>query len=67
MPNSKKVLGKGCRKVGFECPDCGKLSADVNIVGSILLRRRAQIEAFILKVHREASHGARSHDAANPS
>jgi hypothetical protein len=67
MPNEKAVLGRGCQKVEFECPDCGKCWAEVNMVASILLRHRSRIEAFILKVHQEAHHGAPSHDSSNES
>lgn len=57
MTKRKPVLGSGCLKIEVECPDCGKFSADVNVVGSILLRRRPLIDTFILRVHQEAMHG----------
>ena len=63
----QSVFERGCKQVSVTCPQCGDLEFSVNIVGSILLRRRSQIEAFILKVHHESQHQGKPTDATNHS
>ncbi len=67
MEKENRPFSRECKQVEINCPKCGLLHVDVMVVGSILLRRRHQIEAFILKVHNENQHQGKPTDATNHS
>ena len=55
MP-ANQLFNHDCKQVSVNCPQCGELRVDVNIVHSILLRHRRQVESFILELHNQANH-----------
>ena len=67
MENTQRPFSHNCHQVVVNCPKCGDLHVDVNIVSSILLRRRDQIEAFILAGHNRSEHPEESTSAAKRS
>ena len=56
MNSQKRPFNHGCEAIEIACPSCGPLVVSINVVHSIWLRRRAEIESFILATHQQAKH-----------
>ena len=65
MARPQNPFNRGVEQVSVTCPKCGPLTVCVSIVHSVLLRRRAEIEAFILAGHTRAEHGYAESNGSN--